>query len=97
MDKDYKYKFLIMKTEVNMPKTLLRNMIDEYIKKLRADIEMYSGPNALVNEMRIKKAEEEMVEVINWRKTVDLIGSDEVYDMGSLEFKDRFKRIYSEK
>ena len=86
-----------MKTELSRPKTLLRDMIDTYIKKLRDDIERYSGPNAMTNELRITKAAEEIVELINWRKEVDLIGSDEIYDMGNLDFNDRFKRIYSDK
>lgn len=97
MNQEFKYRFLTLKTNYEKPKTLLRDMINEYIKKLRKDIELDSSPDAKYGADRIKLNAELICELLDWRDNVDLIGSNEVYDMSSLDFNDRFKRIYSDK
>lgn len=94
MDKEYKYKFLTCKVNIDNPHKLMKNMINEYIKKLRADIEKDSGPDSKYGADRIKANANAIVELLSWRNNMEFIGSDEVYDMSNLDYKDRFEKFY---
>lgn len=94
MEKEYKYKFLTCKVNIDNPHKLMKDMINEYIKKLREEIEKDSGPNSKYGAERIKANANAIVELLSWRNNVEFIGSDEVYDMGNLDYKDRFEKFY---
>ena len=94
MEKEYKYKFLTCKVNIDKPHQLMKDMINEYIKKLREEIEKDSGPNSKYGADRIKANANKIVELISWRDNMEFIGSDEVYDMSNLDYKDRFDKFY---
>ena len=72
----------------------MKDMINEYIKKLRDEIEKDSSPTSKYSGERIKANAEKIVELMSWREYMEFIGSDEIYDMGSLNFTDRLEKFY---
>ena len=66
MDKEYKYKFLTCKINIDNPHKLMKDMINEYIKKLREEIEKDSGPNSKYGADRIKANANKIVELLSW-------------------------------
>ena len=94
MEKEYKYKFLTCKVNIDKPHQLMKDMINEYIKKLRADIEADSGPNSKYGADRIKANANAIVELLSWRDNMEFIGSDEVYDMNNLQGTDRLHKFW---
>lgn len=94
MDKEYKYKFLTCKVNIDKPHQLMKDMINEYIKKLRADIELYSKPDSKNNGDRIKICADKIIELLEWRDNMEFIGSDEVYDMNNLQGTDRLHKFW---
>lgn len=94
MDKEYKYKFLTCRVHIDKPHQLMRDMINEYIKKLRADIELYSKPDSRNNGDRIKICADKIIELLEWRDKMEFIGSDEVFNMGNLQGTDRLHKFY---
>ena len=69
-------------------------MINEYIKKLRADIELYSKPDSKNNGDRIKICADKIIELLEWRDNMEFIGSDEVFNMGNLQGTDRLHKFW---
>ena len=94
MDKEYKYKFLTCKVNIDNPHKLMRDIINEYIKKLREEIEKDSGPNSKYGANRIKANANAIVELLSWRDNMEFIGSDEVYDMNNLQGTDRLHKFW---
>ena len=94
MDKEYKYNFLTCRVHIDKPHQLMKDMINEYIKKLRADIELYSKPDSRNNGDRIKICADKIIELLEWRDNMEFIGSDEVFNMGNLQGTDRLHKFY---
>ena len=94
MNKEYKYKFLTCKVNIDNPHKLMKDMINEYIKKLRDDIELYSKPDSKNNGDRIKICADKIIELLEWRDNMEFIGSDEIYDMSNLQGTDRLHKFW---
>ena len=94
MEKEYKYKFLTCKVNIDKPHQLMKDMINEYIKKLRADIEKDSGPDSKYGADRIKANANAIVELLSWRDNMEFIGSDEDFDMNNLQGTDRIHKFW---
>jgi hypothetical protein len=71
-----------------------QRIINEYIKKLREEIEKDSGPNSKYGADRIKANANKIVELLNWRDNMEFIGSDEVYDMNNLQGTDSLHKFW---
>ena len=94
MEKDYKYKFLTCKVNIDKPNQLMKDMINEYIKKLCTDIEMDSSPNSKYGAERVKVNANKIVELLNWRDNMEFVGSDEVFEMNNLQGTDRLHKFW---
>ena len=94
MDKDYKYKFILLKTEADRPKDILKDALNEYIKKLQKDIELYAKNNNGADN-RIKVSAERMMQAMDWRDKMDMLGSNTIYAARDIdEYKSGLSRIY---
>ena len=94
MEKEYKYKFLTFKVNIDKPHQLMKDMINEYIKKLCADIEKDSSPDSKYGAERVKANANKIVELLSWRNNMEFIGSDEVFDMSNLQGTDRLHKFW---
>ena len=94
MDKEYKYKFLTCKVNIDNPNQLMKDMINEYIKKLRADIEKDSSPDSKYGAERVKVNANKIVELLSWRDNMEFVGSDEVFEMNNLQGTDRLHKFW---
>ena len=94
MDKTYKYNFLTCKVNIDNPHKLMKDMINEYIKKLRADIEKDSSPDSKYGAERVKVNANKIVELLSWRDNMEFIGSDEVFEMNNLQGTDRLHKFW---
>ena len=94
MNKEYKYKFLTCKVNIDEPHQLMKDMINEYIKKLRADIEKDSSPDSKYGAERIKVNANKIVELLSWRDNMEFVGSDEVFEMNNLQGTDRLHKFW---
>ena len=72
----------------------MKDMINEYIKKLREEIEKDSSPNSKYGADRIKINANKIVELLGWRDNMEFIGSDEVFNMGNLQGTDRLHKFW---
>lgn len=78
MSREYKYKYVVLKVGHNNPKDILRDALTEYIKKLQKDIELYShGTHG--GDARITVSAERMVQAMEWRDRLQVLGSDVIY------------------
>ena len=84
MSNEYKYKYVVLKVGHNNPKDILRDALTEYIKKLQKDIELYSNGTS-GGDNRITVSAERMVQAMDWRDKLQVLGSNTIYSPSDIE------------